>query len=199
MTHPYLLAVVAALAAAGLALAQAPPPGLPQAPFERPIIGCLKAEEMPVQDLRRLGRFAALPNYFSSWRERNCWPQRLEDDRLQKTASPLGTVITVGGRDALVVALDPDWIRRCHEKPGLRPRLVRVTGNDLYVVKERIAASPSLGRRDVLEIGFSRAEAGETNLFALYLGTRDRTARVECFDDFAELLDKSSEALSGGS
>ena len=199
MTHPYLLATVAALVGASLALAQAPLPGLPQAPFERPIIGCLKAEEMPVQDLRRLGRFAALPNYFSSWRERNCWPQRLEDDRLQKTASPLGTVITVGGRDALVVALDPDWIRRCHEKPGLRPRLVRVTGNDLFAVKERIAASPALGRRDVLEIGFSRAEAGDTNLFALYLGTRDRTARVECFDDFVELLDKSSEALSGGS
>jgi hypothetical protein len=198
MMRLYRIATMLAVVGAGIALAE-PPPGLPAASFERPLVGCLKAEEMPVQDLRRLGRFAALPNYFSSWRERNCWPQRLEDDRLQKTASPLGTVISIGGHDALVVALDPDWIRRCHEKPGLRPRLVRVTGNDLFAVKERIAAAPSLGSRDVLEIGFSRAEAGETNLFALYLGTRDRTARVECFDDFAELLDKSAEALAGGS
>ena len=199
MTRVYLVATMLAVVGAGISLADPLPTGLPTAPFERPLVGCLKAEEMPVQDLRRLGRFAALPNYFSSWRERNCWPQRLADDRLQKTASPLGTVITVGGRDALVVALDPDWIRRCHEKPGLRPRLVRVTGNDLFAVKERIAAAPALGDRDVLEIGFSRAEAGDMNLFALYLGTRDRTARVECFDDFRELLDKSAEALAGGS
>lgn len=174
----------------------APPPATA---FESVVFGCRNVEAMDPEDLRKLGRFAALPEHFESWRRRNCWPDRLDDARLRTTADPTGAVITVGDRDAFVVGMDPDWITRCPEKPGLRPRLTRVTGADLLAVKQRIAAMPRLQGSDILEIGFGRAEAGSENLFALRLGTRDRATRVECFEDFQELVDKAAEALRPGS
>ena len=171
----------------------------PAVPLESPVFGCRKVESVDPEDLRKLGRFAALPEHFESWRRRNCWPDRLDDAKLRTTADPTGAVITVDDRDAFVVGMDPDWIRRCPEKPGLRPRLTRVTGADLFAVKQRIAGTPRLRGSDILEIGFGRAETGEENLFALRLGTRDRAARVECFEDFQELVDKAAEALHPGS
>jgi hypothetical protein len=167
------------------------------APVETALFGCRRVETMEVDEVRRLGRFAALPEHFETWRERNCWPAVLDDDRLRAAPSAYGAVIAIGGRLALVTGIDPDWILRCPERRGLRPRLARVTGSDLLAVKERIEATPGLGSQDVLELGFSRAEAGDTNLFALHVGTRERSARVECFDEFQELLEKAADALAG--
>jgi hypothetical protein len=182
--------------------ARAEPPAdlrtdVPLAPVETAMFGCRRVETMEVEEVRRLGRFAALPEHFEPWRERNCWPAVLDDDRLQAAPNAYGTVVTIGERLALVTGIDPDWILRCPERRGLRPRLTRVTGSDLLAVKQRIAATPGLGTQDVLELGFSRAEAGDTNLFALHVGTRERSARIECFDDFQELLDKAADALAG--
>lgn len=173
------------------------PTDVPLGPVETSMYGCRRVETMDPEELRRLGRFAALPEHFEGWRDRNCWPAVLDDDHLRASPNPFGTVVPVGRGLALVVGIDPDWILRCPARRGLRPRLARVTGSDLAAVKDRIATAPGLAGQDVLELGFSRAEAGDTNLFALHLGTRERSARVECFDDFQELLGKAAEALVG--
>lgn len=187
-----LVLLIVALARAELSL-EAPSAG----PVESAMFGCRRVETMSPEEIRGLGRFAALPEHFEPWRERNCWPAVLDDDRLRAAPSAFGAVVTVGGKLALVTGIDPDWILRCPERRGLRPRLARVTGTDLLAVKQRIESSPRLGGQDVLELGFARAEAGDTNLFALHVGTRERSARVECFDDFQELLEKAADALAG--
>lgn len=184
------------LVAAAPARAQIPE-ALPPGPVETAAFPCRTVTQVPEEELRRLGRFAALPEHFEAWRQRNCWPWILDDERLRTASSALGAVIGVGGHDALVVSIDPDWIRRCPEQRGLRPRLTRVTGADWLAIESRIAAHPGLGALEVLEIGFARAEAGAKNLFALHLGTRDRATRVECFEDFPELLDQAARVFSG--
>jgi hypothetical protein len=185
-----LLLVLAAAAPVRKAVVGLAPPELSPPP------PCVPAERLPPGEMERLRRFAALPHGYLEWKERNCFPPRLDDRALSRIVEPAGIVVAIGTHDVLVVDPGRSWAAECAAVgiPGAVPR--PVTGSDLLTVLEEIRHRPALASADLREVGLSVARTPDgTQVYALVLGTPRAIVRVQCFEDRAVLAERAEAAL----
>ena len=169
-------------------------------PAIHPPPGCLPGEALPVGELERLRRFAAVPNAFTEWERRNCYPRRVDERTLASVSSPVGVIVTLGEQDLLVVDPGTSWLAQCSSLGLVPGGTEEVTGSDLVGLLEAIAATPELVGQDLREIGLAKGQRrGGGNLFALYLGTPKRIVHLQCFEEIRPMVGRAAEALRGSS
>lgn len=162
--------------------------------------GCVGPGALGPGEQQRLERFAVLPKVWETWQERECYPRILSDEALSRVSRPVGIVISVAGHDALVIDPGHGWLEKCEERGIPVGYVEQVLGADLLRVKERIELSPVLSKLDILEIGLSRGRTKKGRpLHGLYVGTRDRTAMVVCYQSMERLLERVTEVFQNGS
>jgi hypothetical protein len=158
---------------------------------------CVGIEDLSPGEIETYYRFGALPHGFATWRERNCFPPRLEAEALARTPDPVGTIVSVAGRDAVVVDPGTAWLIECSQAGQPAVGIRGTSGADLVAVIDRIARHPGFSGADIREVGVSMGEPaeGDEPIYALLLGTPRALVRVQCFRDVAALVDRAAEAL----
>ena len=158
---------------------------------------CRRQEALDAAEYQRMWRFLALGGGYRMWAEKDCYPYRLDEAALSGSERPIGYIVDIGGRDVFVVDLDPLWFRRCGITATPITGPLRVDGATLASLAGHLASLPSFAALDIREIGF--AEAGMRDkraLFALYLGTADRSLYLECFDDLDAAVERAARELA---
>jgi hypothetical protein len=160
---------------------------------------CVGREALAQREIDRLARFFPLGEPYKNWARQNCYPAHLDDVALEGTASPLGFIVTVASWDVFVIDPGPRWLEGCRKSGTVPQGTVPVTGRDILEVKQRIAAHPGLSREDLRELGLGRGQSREgAALYALYLGTAERSVLVECFGDLGATVERAAETLLQG-
>ena len=158
---------------------------------------CSRAQELPPGRLEELRRFLPVPEGYAQWRERDCFPPRLDRETLARTIRPYDVIVSVAGAEAVTIDPGSDWLGEC-ARAGLRVSAPHpVTGPDLIAVLDEIAARPDLAATDIREIGLGMATQAENGspLYSLTLGTPRAVARVQCFEDVGILVERAATAL----
>ena len=144
-------------------------------------------------DRRFYRRFHVLPRLYDRWRASDCYPRRVDDAGLARSASAKGLMVPVNGRDAVIVDVDGSWVDAC--VPG-RPggaRLEETSGADVLELRDRIARAASLRDVDVLEIGLGRAfTTTGTRLQAILIGTHERSVRLQCYEELEPMIEQAA-------
>jgi hypothetical protein len=159
--------------------------------------GCVPGEALAPEEVRRLMRFAVVPGGYGEWKNQNCYPRFVDDASLGRTTAPVGIVISVAGRDALVVDVGTAWLEQCRASGLSAVGPDPVTGSELLTVLEAIARSPTLAAEDIREIGLAKGRHGGGAVYALYLGTVRREVLAPCFDDLDGMIAQAEARLSG--
>jgi hypothetical protein len=133
-----------------------------------------------------LERFTVLRERYADWTKRDCYPQAFDDATLAGVERPTGAIIDLNGHAALVVEPDRSWIAGCER--GAIVRVVPASGAELLELERQLAGRPELRDLDVLEVGLARGQsASGAPRYALFLGTLQRSLRLQCYDDLAKL------------
>jgi len=157
---------------------------------------CRRRETLDATEYQRLWRFLALGGSYRMWADKDCYPYRLDEAALARAERPVGYIVDVGGRDVFVVDLDPVWFRRCTKTATPVTGAISVTGATLLALDRHLAALPSFAALDIREIGFGEAGMRDKRaLFALYLGSADRSLYLECFDDLDMAVERAAQEL----
>jgi len=158
---------------------------------------CRPAGQLPAGELERLYRFASIPDGFARWKERDCFPQRLDDATLARTVRPMDIVVSVGGKDAFVIDPGNNWLDECANVGIPVTGMRELTGSDLLTVIDHVASDPVLSSSDIREIGVAVGKkAGDSGpVYALVLGTPRSVVRVQCFEDTAVLVERAAAAM----
>jgi hypothetical protein len=158
---------------------------------------CLRREALDANEYQRRWRFLALGGGYKVWADKDCYPPRLDEAALTKTERAIGYVVSVGGRDMFAVDLDPVWFTRCKKTATPVVGALPVDGATLLNLVQHVISRPELASIDLREIGFAEAAMRDKRvLFALYLGTADRAAYLECFEDLDAAVFRAGQELT---
>ncbi|MGH7856349.1 MAG: hypothetical protein ACREQY_03395, partial [Candidatus Binatia bacterium] len=75
--------------------------------------GCVPRADLDPSEIERLQRFAAIPEGFTEWEQRDCFPRHLDDPTLARTVGPAGAIVDIGGRSAVVRDPGSAWLAEC--------------------------------------------------------------------------------------
>jgi hypothetical protein len=157
---------------------------------------CLRRDALDAAEYQRRWRFLALGDGYRMWADKDCYPPRLDDAALAKTARPIGYIVGIGSRDVFVVDFDPLWFSHCKKTPAPVTGALTVDGGTLLALVQHLASMPEFASLDLREIGFAEAAMRDKRvLFALHLGTADRVAHLECFEDLDAAVARAAEEL----
>jgi len=157
---------------------------------------CRRRETLDAAEYQRMWRFLVLGGGYRMWADKDCYPYRVDAATLATVDRPIGTIVDVGGRDVFVVDLDPVWFRRCTKTATPVTGAITVDGSTLLALTRHLASLPSFAALDIREIGFGEAGMRDKRaLFALYLGTADRSLYLECFDDLDTAVERAAQEL----
>ena len=158
---------------------------------------CRRQQTLDAAEYQRMWRFLALGGGYRVWADKDCYPHRLDEAGLSGTDRPIGYIVDIGGKDVFVVDLDPVWFRRCTKTATPITGPIRVDGATLAALARHLASLPSFTALDVREVGFGEAGMRDKRaLFALYLGTADRSLYLECFDDLDAAVERAARELA---
>ncbi len=158
---------------------------------------CLRREALGAAEYQRLWRFLALGGGYRQWPDKDCYPRWLDDAALAASDHPAGHVTSLAGRDVFVVELNPTWFAGCKKTATPVSGSLPVDGAKILALGQHIAAMPPLAGLDLRELGFGEAVMRDKRvLFALYLGTAERSAYLECFEDLDAALDRAVRELT---
>jgi len=160
---------------------------------------CLRRDALDFGEYQRRWRFLSLGGGYRVWADKDCYPPRLDDAALAKSERPIGYIVGVGGRDVFVVDFDPLWFTHCKKTAAPVMGSLPVNGETLLALVQHLASLPELASVDLREIGFAEAAMRDKRvLFALYLGTPDRAAYLECFEDLDAAVVRAAQELARG-
>jgi hypothetical protein len=157
---------------------------------------CRRRETLDAAEYQRMWRFLPLGGGYRMWAEKDCYPYRLAEAALASVERPVGYIVDIGGRDVFVVDLDPVWFRRCTKTATPVTGNIAVDGPTLQSLDRHLASLPSFAALDIREVGFGEAGMRDKRaLFALYLGSADRSVYLECFDDLDAAVERAAQEL----
>jgi hypothetical protein len=157
---------------------------------------CRRRDTLDAAEYQRMWRFLALGGGYRNWADKDCYPYRLAEAALAGVDRPIGYIVDIGGRDVFVVDLDPLWFRRCTKTATPVSGPIAVSGATFAALAGHLASLPSFAALDVREIGFGEAAMRDKRaLFALYLGSADRSLYLECFDDLDAAVERAAREL----
>jgi hypothetical protein len=157
---------------------------------------CLRREALDAAEYQRLWRFLELGGGYRQWADKDCYPKRLDDAALAAAPRAVGVVVSLAGRDAFVVDLNPTWFRNCTKTATPVAGPLDVDGAMILALAQHLATLPALAAADIREIGFGEAVTRDKHVvFALYLGTGQRSLYLECFDDLDAAVERAADEL----
>lgn len=160
---------------------------------------CIRRAALDPEAYQKVGRFLALGAAYQQWITSDCYPPLLDDDALGGAAAPAGNRVSLGEREAFVVNLDPTWFARCTQTATPVAGSVPVTGAEILGLKAHLLSLADVSSLDLREIGLGEARLRDKRaIFALYLGTADRAAYLECFQDLDGAVERAIHELGGG-
>jgi hypothetical protein len=157
---------------------------------------CRRRETLDVAEYQRMWRFLVLGGGYRMWVEKDCYPYRIDATTLASAERPIGYIVDIGGRDVFVVDLDPLWFRRCTKTATPVTGNIPIDGSTLLALDRHLASLPSFAALDIREVGFGEAGMRDKRaLFALYLGSANRSVYLECFDDLDAAVERAAQEL----
>jgi hypothetical protein len=73
---------------------------------------------------------------------------------------------------------------------------IPIDGSTLLALDRHLASLPSFAALDIREVGFGEAGMRDKRaLFALYLGSANRSVYLECFDDLDAAVERAAQEL----